>query len=127
MPTCSFGHHAEEVRKYKVIEAGKPSKVLDEGMSCPKHDEMIGAAKYGNRQDKRIEAAQRFRETSTPNEHTEKVMESFELDKPANEHKTGISRTGHHLPRRDDRDNIERGFGRDLLVHASMPTSKHLM
>ena len=48
----------------------------------------------------------------------EAVMKSFELDKPAKDQETSISRTGHHLPRRDDRDNIERGFGRDLLVHA---------
>lgn len=130
MPRCSFGHDADVVRGYQVMEKepgqppGGPSKVLDKGQTCPDHREMIITAKSDRQQDKRLAAAQRFRETSAPNEHTAAIEKSFELDKPAGEplsHETYISgsvRDCQPPPRpRDDRDNIERGFGRDLLVH----------
>ena len=124
MARCSFGHDAEEVRQYQVIEKGKegePSKVVDEGRSCPEHDEMIGVAKFDRQQNKRIEAAQHFRETTTPNEHTEAVMKNFELDKPAGDtkdHTYTISRPVRQPKERDDRQNIERRLGWERLVHA---------
>ena len=128
MARCSFGHDAEEVREYQVTEKAiksrpggpsvQPSKALDTGRTCPKHAEMISTAKFDRQQDKRLAAAQRFHETSAPNEHTAAVEKSFELDKPAgkpNSHETYISMPVRDRRPRDDRDNIERDFGRDLL------------
>jgi hypothetical protein len=122
---CCFGHDAAEVRDYQVIQKAvkerpgeqpaQPSKVLDKGQACREHLELAGIAKCDKRQDKRLEAAQRFREISAPNEHTAAVEKSFELGKPAGDsyhHDTWISQGLQPRPPRDDRDNIERRFGR---------------
>lgn len=127
MARCCFGHDAPEVRDYQVMQKAvqerpgeRPaqlSKVLDKGQACPEHLELAGIAKYGRRQEDRLAAAQRFRETSAQNDHTAAVEKSFELDKPAGnsyDHASRISQTVHRPRQRDDRDNIERGLGRDL-------------
>jgi hypothetical protein len=125
MARCCFGHDVPEVRNYQVMQKAvqerpgkrpaQPSKVLDKGQACPEHLELAGTAKYGRRQDERLAAAQRFRETSAKNDHTAAVEKSFELDKPAGnsyDHASRISQTVRQPRQRDDRDNIERGFGR---------------